>query len=329
MTVFGPLTELHVAARTAVFGFWGFVYFSCFGSFHENHHMPNGAKNWCFTINNYNNQDVERLSVLVDGNASVDYICFGEEVGENGTPHLQGYVQLNARKSLRQLKDFIGTRSHLEVAKGSPQQNREYCSKEDCFREFGELRGGQGRRTDLASALACIKGGGTKRQLIDEHFGAYSRAHRALNEALQIYSQPRTWAPTVRVYYGQTGTGKSRKAFSQAISPYVHSGGSWFDGYEGEADVIFDDFGGSEFKLTYLLKLLDRYPMRVPIKGGFVNWIPKNIWITANYAPRDWFPNAKDEHKKALLRRISETVHFRRLSSLDIVDTEVEEVLIE
>jgi hypothetical protein len=138
-----------------------------------------------------------------------------------------------------------------------------------------------------------------------------------LNEALTLYSGTRDWMPITKVYYGETGIGKTRRAFEEALSsPYVHSGGMWFDGYDAHEDVVFDDFGGSEFKLTYLLKLLDRYPMRVPVKGGFVNWVPKRIWITSNYSPKDWYPNAKDEHCRALRRRLEKVVRFRRFGSL-------------
>jgi hypothetical protein len=291
--------------------------------------MPNGAKNWCFTLNNYTEADVHQLQLLVDRCAECVYCCFGKESASTGTPHLQGYCQFNTRRTLRQVKAVLGDRVHLEVAKGSPSQNQKYCAKEGDFCEFGEPRGGQGRRTDIATAFAAVKAGCSKRELLDKHFAAYSRAHRALSEALFIYSKPRDWMPETRVYYGETGVGKSRKAFEEAQEPYVHSGGAWFDGYEGQPHVIFDDFGGSEFKLTYLLKLLDRYPMRVPVKGGFVNWIPKKIWITANYSPAEWYSNAKDEHRKALLRRFHTVVHFRKLSSLEFIDQEVEEILIE
>lgn len=92
----------------------------------------------------------------------------------------------------------------------------------------------------------------------------------------------------------------------------------------------FDDFGGSEFKLTYLLKLMDRYPMRVPVKGSFVNWVPKKIYITSNYSPKEWFPNAKDEHVKALFRRFKKVVRFRRLNSvIDDPDDSSEDRVVE
>lgn len=279
--------------------------------------MPNGAKNWCFTLNNYTEQDVARYRDIGSDRESITYFVFGREVGEHGTSHLQCFVSFAKRRTLRQVKDLFGSRVHCEAARGSPSQNQAYCTKDGQAEEFGNLPKGRGNRNDLSAALAAVKAGASRRVLIEEHAVAYSRAHRMLSEALILYSGSRDWMPITRVYYGETGIGKTRKAFEEAQSDvYVHSGGQWFDGYDGNEDVIFDDFGGSEFKLTYLLKLLDRYPMKVPVKGGFVNWVPKRIWITANYSPSEWYPNAKDMHVAALIRRFEKVVRFRRLSSI-------------
>lgn len=128
-----------------------------------------------------------------------------------------------------------------------------------------------------------------------------------------VNSIQRNWLCSVIVYWGPTGAGKTRAVYDNLPSPesiYVHPGGPWFDGYDSQPIVLFDDFGGSEFKLTYLLKLLDRYPMRVPVKGGFVSWCPQEIYITSNHAPVSWFPNAKEEHVRALMRRITNNVLF-------------------
>lgn len=288
-----------------------------------------GAKHWCFTLNNYTEEDVEKYQTLGEQGGQVNYLVFGREKGESGTPHIQGYVSFSSKLRLAQVKVLLGDRVHLEKAKGSPQQNKDYCEKEGDSFEYGTCPKGRGARTDLASALAAVKAGASRRVLIEEHGIAYSRAHRVLGEALLIYARVRDWAPIVRIYFGETGIGKTKRAFEEAEStPYMHSGGQWFDGYDGHEDVIFDDFGGSEFKLTYLLKLLDRYPMRVPIKGGFVNWVPKRIWITSNYSPKEWFPNGKCEHVKALLRRCTTVVRFRRLLSEGTFDDDFEEVCV-
>lgn len=287
------------------------------------------AKHWCFTLNNYTDEDVARVKTLGGERGEVDYLIFGRETGESGTPHLQGFVSFKRKKRLAQVKRAIGNRIHAEAAKGSPQQNKAYCEKQGDSTEFGECPRGRGSRNDLAVAVAAVKAGASRRLLIEEHVTAYSRAHRVLGEALLIYARTRDWAPIVRVYFGETGIGKTRRAFEETESaPYMHSGGNWFDGYDEHSDVIFDDFGGSEFKLTYLLKLLDRYPMRVPVKGAFVNWVPRRIWITSNYSPKEWFPNAKDEHVKALLRRFTQVVHFRRLHSPSVFLDDFDEVAV-
>lgn len=127
------------------------------------------------------------------------------------------------------------------------------------------------------------------------------------------YAPKRDWQPSVIVYWGRTGAGKTRAVFDNLHSTediYVHPGGSWFDGYEGQPIVLFDDYAGSEFKLQYLLKLLDRYPMQVPVKGGFVSFVPREIYLTSNLDPADWYSNAHREHVDAMFRRFTNVVLF-------------------
>lgn len=288
--------------------------------------MPNGAKNWILVLNNYSDDEYERIRVSVD--TECGFWIIGKEVGKNGTPHLQCYLQFRTRKTLAGCKRLFGSRIHAEIARGSPDQNRRYCAKEGDYVEGGTISC-QGKRNDLADFVISAKKGASWEEALEAHPTILARYGKFADRVLTKYSIPRTWDVHVVVYWGETGTGKSRRAFEEAQNPYVHSGGQWFDGYQGEADVIFDDFGGSEFKLTYLLKLLDRYPMRVPVKGGFANWVPRRIFITSNYCPKDWYPSAKDEHVKALFRRIHKVVVFRRLQNpfFDLENKE-EEVII-
>ena len=94
--------------------------------------VRNRSKHWCFTINNYDASDEQRLKRLaVDG--SVGYLVFGREVGDSGTPHLQGFVSFKGRKRLTQVKDKVGERAHLEVAMGSPSEAADYCMKDGDF----------------------------------------------------------------------------------------------------------------------------------------------------------------------------------------------------
>lgn len=114
----------------------------------------------------------------------------------------------------------------------------------------------------------------------------------------------------VIVYWGSTGLGKTRAVQDNATDLWCYPGSGWFDGYADHKQALFDDFSGSEFKISYLLKLLDRYPMQVPIKGDFVNWAPFEIYITSNLDPINWFPNAHEAHINALFRRFDNVIHF-------------------
>lgn len=279
--------------------------------------MSNASRHYCLTLNNPNENDVEQWNLAQAKEAyGIVYLVYGREIGSSGTPHLQGFVSFSKRRRLTFVRSIFGDRIHAETARAKPRVAAEYCKKDGVYLEFGECPSGQGTRSDLAAALSAIKSGVSRLQLIEGHAIAYSRAYRVLNDAQTLLAPRRDWRPEVFVLYGETGTGKTKRAFMEAPDAYFHPGGPWFDGYDGQPDVIFDDFGGSEFKLTYLLKLLDRYPMRVPVKGSFVSWVPRRIYITSNYSVKEWFPNAKDEHVKALLRRIEKITHFRRMATM-------------
>lgn len=91
------------------------------------------AKNWCFTLNNYTQNDVDRLSSPIDG---VVYVVFGREVGANGTPHLQGTICFRDRKRLSQVVAVI-PRSHCTVTR-LIEQSIAYCKKDGDFVEWGD-----------------------------------------------------------------------------------------------------------------------------------------------------------------------------------------------
>ena len=81
-----------------------------------------------FTLNNYTDSE---FTQLLDSFADMKY-AIGKEVGEEGTPHLQGYVEFGKQLSLNQLKK-INNRMHIEKCRGNREQNRKYCCKEGNF----------------------------------------------------------------------------------------------------------------------------------------------------------------------------------------------------
>ena len=92
----------------------------------------NRSRGWCFTLNNYSVEEEETIR-----NAPCAYMLFERERGDEGTPHLQGYVHFKNEKSLKQLKALM-PRAHVEARKGTIQQAIEYCQKEGDWEEHGE-----------------------------------------------------------------------------------------------------------------------------------------------------------------------------------------------
>jgi len=108
--------------------------------------MPNGAKRYVFTLNNYTADEVQLLSGLYPATAS--YVVFGREVAPGtGTPHLQGYICFNQRKSINFVRQLL-PRAHIEIARGSPTQCRDYSIKDGDYDEFGTLPNAAGHRSD-------------------------------------------------------------------------------------------------------------------------------------------------------------------------------------
>lgn len=265
------------------------------------------CKHWCFTLNNYNESEITKLTSLA---SSTKYLIFGKEVGENGTPHLQGYVVFNSKKRLRQLKALVSERAHFEKKRGSPKQAADYCKKDGDYQEYGQLPAGAGARSDLDELYRRITEGQSRDEIAESFPGHYIRYGRRIDSLInRQVDKPRDYSTdkVVVVIHGTTGTGKTRFVYDKYGGElYSHGGSSkWFDGYIGQRVALFDDYDGSVFKLRYLLNILDRYPMKVEVKGDTREWSPDIIFITSNKAPEDWYANAYPEHVNAMMRRIA------------------------
>lgn len=115
----------------------------------------------------------------------------------------------------------------------------------------------------------------------------------------------------VFVFWGKTGTGKSRKAWELAtFDAYPKDPNTKFwDGYSGQRRVVVDEFRGS-ISISHILRWLDRYPVIVEIKGSSCVLMAEEFYFTSNLDPREWYPDLDSDTRDALLRRFTEVVHF-------------------
>jgi len=89
--------------------------------------MGSSMRRVCFTWNGYTNTGLQEL---IQKCTQRSYLyCFGEEVGESGNKHIQGYLEFTKPKRFSTIKNLI-PHAHIEKARGSRQENLTYCSKD-------------------------------------------------------------------------------------------------------------------------------------------------------------------------------------------------------
>lgn len=243
---------------------------------------------WCFTINSFGTDDVLKLRQLGRDSTLCTYLIFGREARFR-TPHLQGYVELFVRSRLRGAKRLIGDRAHLESRISTGVLAAKYCTKEGDFEEFGRLCVlSGGTRTDLYAIRRLIEEGVPEIEIATRFFPQWIQYRKSFSAYRNLlYRREIRLGVRVIIIYGRPGSGKTRLAyeFDGGLYACVSSKLQWFDGYDGHPTVLFDDFVGGDVCASFVLRLLDVYPLQVPIKGGFIVWKPRTIFITSNLTP--------------------------------------------
>lgn len=247
------------------------------------------------------------------------------ECGEHAhTRHVQAYVEFVHPVRPSFLKRLL-PRAHIEKRRGTAREAWDYCSKDRTRVEGWKVEvgspppsGAGGTRTDLRVAVALVQSTGRVRPVAEQYPIVYIKYFKGLEKYCEMLAKPRSGQnqPVVLVFYGRPGTGKSRHAhdhYPDAFWVPIQQGRTtWFDGYTGQSAVIFDDYNG-ELPVQHLLRILDRYPLRVPVKGGFIDLLDTttHFIFTTNYMPDAWYNwEGREETKRALLRRITEVKVF-------------------
>ncbi len=280
-------------------------------------------RHWCFTLNNpteyYATSVIFSEQVVAACGHRFRYLVFQEETGESGTPHYQGYLELNGTTRLTWLKKNVSAEAHWEHRKGTREQARDYCMKDEGrtngpWVEGDFNKGGQGKRNDLTGVINLAKTGASAEDIAQSFPILWIKFNKGIRSYMDIIAPARTEPPTIILCYGPTGTGKTKWAYDTHTKLFRKPcGNKWFDGYSGGNVILLDDFFGaaSKMSLPYLLQLLDRYPIRVEVKGGSCMVLATTIVITSNYHPRKWYTwDDREESYRALARRIHTIYYF-------------------
>lgn len=240
------------------------------------------SRSYCLTLNNYS--EAEYAALLATG---CRYVILGREIGSEGTPHIQGYIYFSTEKSLSQLKK-LNSRAHWEIAKGTPDDNYVYCSKDHAFEERGSIpmsqkRKGETEQERWTKSFELAKTGKLEEIPADIRL----RYYRTFKEIKKDYMAPCPDAEDLTGVwiYGAAGCGKSRSARLTYPESYMKMCNKWWDGYQDHETVIIDDLDTKHEVLGHHLKIWgDRYAFLAETKGGAIMIRPKTICVTSQYS---------------------------------------------
>ena len=154
-----------------------------------------------FTLNNYSED--EYLNIL--NSEYFKYVIIGKEIcPTTGTPHLQGYGELERQRRIKSIKK-MNARMHFERRFGTQQQAIAYCKKDGNYQEKGEMNC-QGERIDLIALKEKAMQNVSVRQLLQYH-DEVSLNHLKTFQAYKSFIKPEKIKPAVTWIYGPTGSG--------------------------------------------------------------------------------------------------------------------------
>lgn len=265
------------------------------------------AKRWCFTINNPTEgdifwKDLQEHGVVQD--KEVVYLIVQEEQGEVGTRHYQGAIIFKNPIRLSGLKK-INARAHWEVMRGTPEQARDYCRKDETYVPDG-LRYEYGAIPQREAAPKASERLQMAAEELDSLKVAYKRPSEipsmtllqcgfipAMKELCADILGP--YRPDLRIItlIGPPGCGKSyciQKYFPNHGRCICGNNGVWFQ--NPLADVmVFEEFCG-QIPLQRMLQLLDPYPLALEVKGGMRPAMYTKVIITSNTPPCGWYKSS-------------------------------------
>ena len=235
------------------------------------------------------------------------YMVYGRETGAEGTPHLQGFLVTKVSK-LSAMKKLHPT-CHWEIAKGSAEQNRVYCTKQGDYVEQGVMPINAKKKGEMEIerwelALTAAKEGridDVPADILIRHYGNIQKIKAAYQSAPTVLSGELTnqWI------YGTPGCGKTSRAFSENPGAYLKGLNKWWDGYVDQTAVIIDDMDPFHKSLAQEFKVwAHHYPFPAEIKGGSMCIRPERIVVTSNYRIDEVWEDATT--REAMHRRFTE-----------------------
>lgn len=285
------------------------------------------SRKWCIT--DFDLTHVDLMRNLVKG-YKASYCCFQIEVcPKTNRDHIQGYVRFNEQKTgLSMRKLLVGAHIESQWAKVD-KCAYDYCKKERTAKdghkaeEYGVRPSGQGARTELIAINKKIRQVGINAMLresdaYDNEYVRYKSGWQDLERRVRPVVK-RKWMTKATYVFGQSWIGKSYWCKKQAeaagggIFDKKSTMKQWWDGYEGEDNVIMDDHAPDALTIHEWLSLIDESPCTLQLKGGSTQFISKEIYVSQNININEYWntiSSINPVHIQAWLRRFTRVFEF-------------------
>lgn len=238
----------------------------------------------------------------------IAYLKGQQEIGETtGYSHWQLLAVFTKKVTIRRARELLGTTGHVELSRSEAADA--YVWKEETRVSGTQFElGRKPTRHNNAADWDAIWDAAKNGSVLDIPANIRIQHYRTLRTIASDYGQPIAMERQVFVFCGRTGTGKSRRAWSESgLDAYPKDPRSKFwDGYRDHKHVVIDEFRGG-IDIAHILRWLDRYPVLVEIKGSSTPLVAEKIWITSNLHPYNWYLDLDEETKNALIRRLQIT----------------------
>lgn len=284
---------------------------------------PNAqGRRWVLTINNPVETDEEFEKYLSDLE-HIKYAIFSREKGiVEGTIHFQAFVIFSISKRFSTIKNYF-PRAHIEQARGSNVQCREYCRKSEThisgpyeIGQFAEERA----RTDKQGFLQVACAGLSDKEIRDLYPSLYLDKYKEIpsiyRRNLKEKFKNKMRDVEVTYIYGPPGSGKTSYIFNHykpeefyRVTLYNNSA---FDDYKDEDVIVFDEFNSS-FRITDMNHYLDRYYIPLPARYDNRFSMYTKVYIISNLPLSKQYVDVQErdpEIYKALLRRINNIIRI-------------------
>ncbi|KAJ1627870.1 hypothetical protein T492DRAFT_876011 [Pavlovales sp. CCMP2436] len=221
---------------------------------------------WKYTINNYTEADVSFVMRLVDATEVKRHVC-GKEVGDKGTPHLQGAISLVCGKRYTPMKKLFPT-AHLE--KAIMVKDFSYELKGDVIVNVNnDQRTTGNKEANLVTYVENVKSGMNETNLLVIDPENALRYSSTLVKLLDEEGRKTRENIEVEVWYGGPGISKSHRALEMFPGAFRFDayGSKFWDGHTDQKVLILNEFACG-FNINECKKILDKQPLWLNVKFG-------------------------------------------------------------